>query len=148
MSGLRINFYKSDIFCFGEAKRRSNDYAEIFTCVEGKIPFRYLGVPLSFLRLCNLDWSEAEEKMEKKTHIWKGKQNAYGGRLVLLRSCLSNVPYYMLSMFDLPKGPDKKFNFFMKRLFWQEDDDNKKYHLVSWEKFVNLKSREDWVWWT
>ena len=35
-------------------------------------------------------------------------------RLLLLRSCLSNVSLYMMSTYDLPKGPEKRLNFFKK----------------------------------
>ena len=72
MSGLNINFHKSDLFCFGKAKGRGEYYASIFTCVEGKIPFRYLGVPLGMVRLSNSDWKEATEKMEKKDAYSEG----------------------------------------------------------------------------
>ena len=54
--------------------------------------------------------------------------------MILLKGCLSNVPFYMMSMFELPKGPCKKIEFFMKRLLWREGADAKKYHLVRWEK--------------
>ena len=35
MSGLKINFHKSDIYLFGEAKSKRNLYQEIFTCALG-----------------------------------------------------------------------------------------------------------------
>jgi hypothetical protein len=47
---------------------------QFFTCVEGKIPFRYLGAPLNFVRLCNLDWGEAEEKMDKRLMCGNGSK--------------------------------------------------------------------------
>jgi hypothetical protein len=39
----------------------------------------------------------------------------------------------MLSLFMLPKGIDKKFDFFVKRVLWNEKEGIKKYHLVNWE---------------
>jgi hypothetical protein len=56
--------------------------------------------------------------MEKKTHACKGRQNSYGGRLIKIKPCLSNVPFCMISMFELPKEHVNKFQFYMKRLFW------------------------------
>jgi hypothetical protein len=44
MSGLKINFLKSEVCCFGEARDRLEQYTSIFTCVEGEVPFKYLGV--------------------------------------------------------------------------------------------------------
>ena len=32
LSGLKINFHKSEIFCYGEAKQYETEYAEMFGC--------------------------------------------------------------------------------------------------------------------
>ena len=46
LSGLKINFHKSELFCFGAAKANQNEYAQIFGCNVGSLPFRYLGIPM------------------------------------------------------------------------------------------------------
>jgi hypothetical protein len=46
LSSLKINFYKSEIFCFGKAKEVENDYKILFGCEIGLFPFRYLGIPI------------------------------------------------------------------------------------------------------
>ena len=40
MSGLKINFNKSEMFLFGEAKRKEKIYSEIFGCVLGELPMK------------------------------------------------------------------------------------------------------------
>jgi hypothetical protein len=55
LSGLKINFHKSELFCFGETKERVEDYVRLFGCKEGEFPFRYLGIPMSPSRLFNRD---------------------------------------------------------------------------------------------
>lgn len=42
LSGLKINFHKGEVVCFGEASQKSEDYISIFTCVEGTPPLKYL----------------------------------------------------------------------------------------------------------
>ena len=42
LSGLKINFHKSEIFCFGKAKDEEDDYRSIFGCEVGALPFKYL----------------------------------------------------------------------------------------------------------
>ena len=42
LSGLKINFYKSEIFCFGEAKYFENQYIELFGCNPGAFLMRYI----------------------------------------------------------------------------------------------------------
>ena len=32
LSGLKINFHKSELFCYGAAKNNQNEYAQIFGC--------------------------------------------------------------------------------------------------------------------
>jgi hypothetical protein len=49
LSGLKINFYKSELFCFGEALDHAQLYAELFGCNQGQFPIRYLGIPIHFL---------------------------------------------------------------------------------------------------
>jgi high-affinity K+ transport system ATPase subunit B len=42
MSGLKINYHKSAIFCFGQAKEVESQYEQLFGCQVGSYPFRYL----------------------------------------------------------------------------------------------------------
>jgi hypothetical protein len=43
LSGLKINFHKSELFTFGETKNKAVEYVELFGCKEGALPFKYLG---------------------------------------------------------------------------------------------------------
>ena len=47
-----------------------------------------------------------------------------------------------LSLFEVLKGTLKKFDFYRKRLLWQEEEENKKYLLVSWEKICRHVDQE------
>jgi len=67
LSGLKINFHKSEIFCFRQAKEMEQQYSQLFGCQSGKYLFRYLGIPMHFRKLSNADWRIIEEKFEKKT---------------------------------------------------------------------------------
>ena len=40
LSGLKINFHKSELFCFGEAQDEAHLYAELFGCGLGQFPDR------------------------------------------------------------------------------------------------------------
>lgn len=56
MLDLTINFHKSGIFLFGDAVNKARVYQEIFTCELGKIPLKYLGMPVSDVRIRNKSW--------------------------------------------------------------------------------------------
>ena len=38
LSGLKINFHKSELFCFGKAQEDASLYAELFGCAQGQFP--------------------------------------------------------------------------------------------------------------
>jgi hypothetical protein len=56
LSGLKINFHKSEIFYFGKAKDDENSYRAIFVCEVGSLPFKYLGIPIHYRTLLNKEW--------------------------------------------------------------------------------------------
>jgi mannosylglycoprotein endo-beta-mannosidase len=132
LTGLKINFSKSEVYCFGSVVEKQEEYAYIFTCKVGEVPFRYLGMPVHYKRLCKIDWRPAEEKVEKKCPCWQGGPLSFGGRIILTEICLSNVPGFMMSFFRVPKGVLKRFDFFRARVLWQEREGVRKYHLVKW----------------
>jgi hypothetical protein len=45
VSGLKIKFHNSEIFCLGDAGERSQQYSDIFTCPIAALPMKYLGIP-------------------------------------------------------------------------------------------------------
>lgn len=56
LTGLKINFHKSEVYCLGDSVERQDAYSSIFTCQEGTLPFKYLGIPIKDKRLNNKDW--------------------------------------------------------------------------------------------
>ena len=130
LSGLKINFHKSEIFCFGKAKDHKVFYSQLFGCGVGKFPFRYLGLPIHTRKLSNKDWRTIENRIEKKLSGWKGKLLSVGGRLVLINSVLSSLPMFMMSFFELPKGVLEKIDCLRSRFYWQNDQHKRKYRLA------------------
>jgi retron-type reverse transcriptase len=66
LSGLKINYHKSEIFGYGEAKEVQEEYSNIFGCLCGSYPFKYLGIPMHHRKLSNNDWKIIEQRIEKK----------------------------------------------------------------------------------
>ena len=66
LSGLKINFHKSKIFCFGEAKEFEDQYMGLLGCNTGAFPMRYLGIPIHYKKLSNADWLKVQERFEKR----------------------------------------------------------------------------------
>jgi hypothetical protein len=51
----KINFQKSEIFCYGQAREMEVQYTELFGCGLGEYPFRYLGIPMHHKKISNAD---------------------------------------------------------------------------------------------
>jgi hypothetical protein len=133
LSRLKINFHKSEIFCFGKAKDPEEFYSQLFGCEIGKYPFRYLSLSMNTRKLNNEDWQTIENRIEKRLSGWKGKMLSVGGRLVLINSVLSSLPMFMMSFFELPRGVLEKIDCFRLRFYWQNDQHKRKYRLAKWE---------------
>ena len=126
LSGLKINFHKSELFYFGQAKECLDQYSSIFGCKLDSFPVKYLGIPMHFRKLSNNDWKVIEQRIERKLSSWKGKHMSVGGRLVLINSVLSSLAMFMISFFEIPKGVLHKIDYYRSCFFWQGDDHKKK----------------------
>jgi len=51
LSGLKINFEKSEVLMISQDEGKSLRYAELFNCAVGQWPMKYLGVPVCGSRL-------------------------------------------------------------------------------------------------
>src|SRR5215216_4894928 len=65
LSGLKINFHKSDLYCFGEAQNEAHIYADLFGCGHEQFPIDYLGIPIHYWRLTIAEWKLVEERLQK-----------------------------------------------------------------------------------
>jgi hypothetical protein len=107
MSGLKINFTKSDAILINRDDDRRIQLADLFNCKIGSFPIKYLGVPVSPCRLRLKDWRPLEEKGEKTLAVWKGGTMSSAGRTTLINSSLSGSFTYHMSMYLLPKTTTK-----------------------------------------
>ena len=66
------------------------------------LPMKYLGLPLGAKYNDKTIWNPILEKMERKLASWKKLYLSKGGRVTLIKSTLSNLPTYFLSLFPIP----------------------------------------------
>ena len=72
--------------------------------------------------------------MEKKLSKWKRLYLFKGGRLTLLKSTLSSLPAYFLSLFTIPKAVAARMESIHRNFLWGSSEGSFKYPLVAWEK--------------
>lgn len=74
-------------------------------------------------------WNTVIENFEKKLSVWKGKYLSLGGRIMLIKACLSNLPVYDMSLFKMPKGVDR----LRRNFLWKGQSDGRKIQPLKWE---------------
>jgi hypothetical protein len=103
VSGMRINYHKSDLMTINLPDSIAREFAQVFCCNLGSFPFKYLGVPLHFGKLRKEDLQPVIDQIIKKISGWRGKLISYEGKLILIRACLASIPTYLMSVLKFPK---------------------------------------------
>jgi hypothetical protein len=137
MSGLKINYHKSEVYVFGATQQEKEKVANMLNCKLGVWPMKYLGIPISEQRLGVNAFSGIKDKMRKRLDLWKGKHLSSGGKLILTNSCLTSLPMYTMGFFLLPKKVHEGMDSIRGRFFWQGAEEEFKYHVAK----INTISR-------
>jgi hypothetical protein len=77
ISGMRVNFHKSEIIPMNLSDVEAHDLSHFFSCPLGEFPIKYLGIPLHFDNLRREDIQPLVDKMLKKIAGWRGKLLSY-----------------------------------------------------------------------
>ncbi|GKU86149.1 hypothetical protein SLEP1_g712 [Rubroshorea leprosula] len=86
---LKVNFFKSALYGINVKSEEISEWAESLNCVEGSIPFKYLGIPVG-ANLRNLStWTPVVDCLRRKLSNWKCESLSFCGRIVLLNAALS-----------------------------------------------------------
>jgi hypothetical protein len=84
LSGLKANPAKSSFFCLGVSNDTKQEMLDFLQMVEGKLPIRYLGVPLITRRLSAADCEGLMNKFTSWIDPWCSKHLTFVGRLQLI----------------------------------------------------------------
>jgi hypothetical protein len=133
VSGLRINLGKSEMVPVGEVSNLE-ELALILGCKVAPLPMKYLGLPLGAPFKAKSIWNPIIERMEKRLAGWKRLYLSKGGKLTLIKSTLSSLPTYFLSLFPIPAGVAHRLEKIQRDFLWNGMGEETKFHLVSWSK--------------
>ena len=122
LSSLQLNRAKSTVVGFGLSAEELSRCAEILASPIGTLPLRYLGLPLTDRRLRTQDWQSMMEKVESRLGGWRGRLFSRGSRLVLVKTVLSALPTYFMSVFQMPAGLRRRLEGILRRFFWRGTD--------------------------
>jgi hypothetical protein len=97
----------------------------------GSFPITYLGIPLHYNKLRREDLQPLIDKIIKRIAGWRGKLLNHVGKLILIRTCLVNIPVYLLSFFKFPRWATNLINSHMTNCFWDDYEGHRKLHLAN-----------------
>jgi hypothetical protein len=132
-AGLKVNLSKSVLVPVGLVEN-VGQLAGLLGCGYGEVPLKYLGLPLGASFKLKTMWAGLEDMMVRKLAPWKRLYLSKGGRVTLIKSTLSNMPTYMLSLFPIPADVAKRIEKIQRDFLWGGMNDEFKHHLVEWAK--------------
>jgi hypothetical protein len=117
MSGLKINFSKSEVVVTGVSEEELLWVAEGLNYKLRSLPMKYLGLPVSDKSLSVADWHFLTEKVGHRVEPWQGIFLASAGRLELTNSCLSSLPMFAMGLYLLHDSTHGAMNKSRSRFF-------------------------------
>ncbi|CAN1332331.1 Putative ribonuclease H protein At1g65750, partial [Linum perenne] len=133
VTGLRVNIHKSVLYTVGDVHNGS-ELADILGCSRGFFPASYLGLPLGTRGANKEIWGPVLANTRSRLDGWKVRFLSFGGRITLLKSVLSNLPIYYLSLFKAPASVIKQLERMQNKFLWEGVSQERKHHLVGWNK--------------
>ena len=128
--GLKINLGKSKLVPVGMV-HNFDLLLTVLGCKQGTLPMKYLGLPLGAKFKDKTIWNPILEKIERRLAGWKCLYLSKGGRVTLIKSTLSNLPTYFLSLFHIPAAVANRIEKLQRNFLWGGIGDEPKFHLVN-----------------
>nr|GFC64362.1 reverse transcriptase domain, reverse transcriptase zinc-binding domain protein [Tanacetum cinerariifolium] len=147
-SGLVPSLPKSTAYFCNVLNCTKQAILQIMPFEEGRLPIKYLGVPLVPSRLIYKDCKELIEKVDGHINDWKNKSLSIAGRLQLIHSVISSLHVYWASMFVLPSGVLLDIEQRMRGFLWCQGKGKSKLRPLIrkfiWYKLGNGQSVSFW----
>ncbi|KAE8787303.1 retrotransposon protein [Hordeum vulgare] len=119
MSGLKINFDKSEVVVLGYFEAEQHRIADNLNCKLASFPISYLGMPLAESRILVSGFNPLVGRVASRAEPWCGRLTSKGSKSILISSNLASLPMYMMGMYILPEGVHNAFDKELARFFWQ-----------------------------
>ena len=137
-SRLKINLNKSKLIPVGAMENLDALPIELGYRT-GHLPTTYLGLPLGATHKSVTIWDSIEEKMQKRLALWKRNFISKGGRITLIKSTLTSLPLYQMSIFRMPNVVAKRLENLERCFLWGGGARERKAHLVNWDVVCSEK---------
>jgi hypothetical protein len=136
---MKINYHKSELLSINIEQEEMQPYLDIFQCVAGAFPMKYLGIPLHFEKLRRDDLQPLVDSLLGRMAGWRGKLLSSEAKRILIQTCLASIPIYLLSFFKFPKWALQLINTQLAKCLWNDEEGHKKIHLANWPSICMKK---------
>jgi hypothetical protein len=96
MSGLKINFDKSEVVVMGYNPEEQQQIADNLNYRLASFLVNYLGMPVWDSRILIKDVDPLVGRVKSKAEPWRGKFTSKGSKIILINSCMSSLPLYIM----------------------------------------------------
>jgi hypothetical protein len=120
-TGLKINMQKSTVAAIRCADINLDDVLQDFPGPRVTFPTKYLGLPLTLGRLRMVHLQYILDKSKTKVAGWQGRLLNVSGRRELVRSVLSSLPVYLLTVIKPPKNLVHELDKLRRKFLWAGD---------------------------
>ena len=126
----------------GVSKTELSKTAQVLDCLQGDLPFTYLGVPVGANMALKKNWKPILDKFSSNLSSWKAKSLSFGGRLTLIKSVLDCLPTYYMSLFKAPQGIIDQLDKIRRRFLWGGGELKKRYTGLIGKRLLHQNRKE------
>jgi hypothetical protein len=133
--GLKINISKTEIYPIRLDDAAVSQLLQNFPGKICKFLGKYLGLPLHIRKLRRIDMQPLIDKIGARLPSWKGKLLSTSGRETLVKTMLSSLPIYHMTVFPERKWLIRKIDHLRRSFLWRGETLDKVYgghSLVNW----------------
>lgn len=130
-SRLETSTDKSEVIFGGVQEEVRNQIVEVTGFKIGKLPMKYLGIPLSPNKLTKKECQQLVEKITSRIRGWMRKRLSYAGIIQLINSILLNMHIYRSSIILLPKAISQQVIQVFRGFLWGGDAASNRSPLVA-----------------
>ncbi|XP_068475067.1 uncharacterized protein [Phaseolus vulgaris] len=135
-SGLKINFHKSSLVGINVENTNLRCYSKLLNCGQMGYPFKYLGLEVGGNPRKKTFWKPVLEKLKARLSVWKGRFLSLAGRTCVIKSMLTAIPLFYLSVYKSPESVYKSIISTQRKFLWGWGKEKRpiSWRLISQEK--------------
>nr|GEW23510.1 RNA-directed DNA polymerase, eukaryota [Tanacetum cinerariifolium] len=139
LEGLKINLHKSKLMGIGVSSNVVAVAVSLIGCFILTTPFNYLNVKVGSNMSRITLWDDVISKVSLRLSKWKLKLLSIGGRLSHLKSVLTSIPLYHMSIFKVSIGVLNHLEYIRQNFFYGADGSDRKLAWIGWNMVLTSK---------